>query len=82
LDNGIVPGSRWAYYPGGAVDGKVVDSDMAENWRFWAKWGSSCDIGFDASAFLEKQTQFDWLEGHLKDLPAEPWTVFPFDRGQ
>ncbi len=77
LDDGSVPLSRGAYYPGGAVDGKVVDSEMAKNWRFWAKWGSSCDIGFNANEFLEKRTQYDWLRGYLKDLPAEPWTIFP-----
>jgi len=80
LDDGSVPQSRWAYYPGGAVDGKAVDSDMAENWQFWARWGSSCDIGFDANDFLEKQSQYDWLDRHLKDLPAKPWTVFPLGR--
>ena len=77
LDDGSIPGSQGAYYPGGAVDGKVVDSDMAKNWQFWAKWGSSCDIGFDANEFLQKHTQYDWLEGYLKDLPAESWTIFP-----
>jgi len=77
LDDGSIPGSRGAYYPGGAIDGKVVDSNMAKNWRFWAKWGGSCDIGFDAKQFLEKHTQYDWLQGYLKDLPAEPWTIFP-----
>jgi len=77
LDDGSIPPSRGAYYPGGAVDGKVVDSNLAKNWQFWAKWGSSCDIGFNAKEFLEKHTQYDWLKGYLKDLPAEPWTIFP-----
>lgn len=80
LDDGSVPGSippfLAAYYPWGAVDGKVVDSDMAKNWQFWAKWGSSCDIGFNAKHFLEKHTQYDWLAGYLRDLPAQRWTIF------
>jgi hypothetical protein len=79
LDDGSIPGSRGAYYPGGAIDGKVVDSNLAKNWQFWARWGSSCDIGFDAKQFLEKHTQYDWLQGYLKDLPAKPWTVFPVE---
>jgi len=77
LDNGMVPGTMGAYLPGGAVDGKVVDSAMAENWQLWAKWGSSCDIGFNAKEFLEKHPQYEWQEGYLKDLPAQPWTIFP-----
>jgi len=77
LDNGMVPGTLGAYLPGGAVDGKVVDSNMAKNFKLWAKWGSSCDIGFNAKEFLDKHPQYEWLEGYLKDLPAEPWTIFP-----
>jgi hypothetical protein len=80
LDDGSVPGTRAAFYPAGAVDGKVVDSDMAKNWRMWAKWGSSCDIGFDAVSFLKKHPQYEWLEGYLRDFPAEPWTVFPSEQ--
>jgi len=82
LDDGSVPGSRGAYLPSGAIDGKVVDSDMAENWQFWAKWGSSCDIAFDAEEFLQRHTQYDWLEGYLVDLPAQPWTIFPVKEGE
>ena len=77
LDDGSVPGSRGAYRPAGAVDGKVVDSDMAGQWRLWAKWGSSCGIGLDAAKFLEEHPQYKWLEGYLKDLPAESWTILP-----
>jgi hypothetical protein len=70
-------GARSPYYPSGAIDGKVVDARMARNWQLWAKWGSSCDRNFVAWEFLEKHTQFDWMDGYLKDLPAQPWTVFP-----
>lgn len=77
LDDGIVPGSPGAYRPAGAVDGKVVDSDMARKWKLWARWGSSCDIGFDAEQFLAEHRQYEWLEGYLKDLPAKSWTVLP-----
>jgi hypothetical protein len=78
FDDGRITGSCWPpYYPGGAVDGKVMDSDMANRMRMWTKWGSSCDIRFNAQEFLEKHTQFDWLNGYLKDMPVEPWTVFP-----
>ena len=77
LDDGSVPGSRRAYWPGGAVDGKVVDSDMARDWQLWAKWGSSCDIVFDANEFLEKHPQYGWLKDCLGDLSAKPWMVFP-----
>jgi hypothetical protein len=86
LDDGRIPTVIWtgagAYYPAGALDGKVVNSEMAEKWQFWAKWGSSCDRDFRAEQFLERHTQYDWLKGYLKDLPAEPWTIFPKEKGQ
>jgi hypothetical protein len=77
LDDGRVPGAWAAYRPSGAFDGKVVSSDLAENWRLWAKWGSSCDLGFHAAEFLEQHPQYDWMKGYLPDLPPRPWTLFP-----
>ena len=78
LDDGRIPGGlRRAYYPVGAVDGKAVDAEMAKNWRIWAKWGCSCDRSFVAQEFLQRHTQYDWLQGYLRDLPAQPWTIFP-----
>jgi hypothetical protein len=83
LDDGRTPGVwHGAYYPAGALDGKVVDTEMVRNWQFWAKWGSSCDRDFNAEQFLEKHTQYDWLKGYLIDLPAEPWTIFPKEKTQ
>jgi hypothetical protein len=77
LDDGSVPASGGPYRPSGAIDGKVVDSRMARNWQFWAKWGSSCDRAFDANDFLAEHPQFNWLKGYLPDLPAQPWTILP-----
>lgn len=71
-------GDSWVkpYYPGGALDGKVVDAKMALAMTFWGKWGSSCNIPFDAEAFLKAHRQYDYLKGYLKSRPARPWTVF------
>jgi hypothetical protein len=64
------------FAPWGTIDGKVVDSKMAKQMSFVARWGSACGIPFDAKGYLEKHQQFDWMEGLLKDRPAEPWTSF------
>jgi hypothetical protein len=82
LDDGSVPGTQFSYAPAGAVDGKVIDSDMARNWRMWAKWGSSCNIGFDAASFLKRHPQYEWLEGHLESFPPKPWTVLPSEQSR
>jgi hypothetical protein len=76
-DDGGVPGSGPAYRPSGAFDGKVIDSDLAKNWRLWARWGRSCDLGFTATEFLQQHPQYDWMKGYLPDLPPRPWTLFP-----
>ena len=80
LDDGSVPASGGPYWPSGAIDGKVVDSKMAKDWQFWAKWGSSCDRNFDANNFLAEHPQFSRLKGYLPDLPAQPWTIFPANK--
>jgi hypothetical protein len=80
LDDGLVPAGQAAYRPSGACDGKVVDAEMAKNWHWWAKWGGSCALGFNAADFLQKHPQYDWLGGYLPDFPVKPWTIFPRER--
>jgi hypothetical protein len=64
------------FAPWGTIDGKVVDSKMAKQMSFIARWGSACGTPFDAKGYLEKHQQFDWMEGLIKDRPAQPWTSF------
>lgn len=64
------------YQPKGAVDGKVADSELALNMSFWARWGNSAGMPFDADQFLDQHIQYSYLRGYLKDRPAEPWTLF------
>jgi hypothetical protein len=64
------------FNPEATLDGKVIDSKMAKQMSFIARWGSSCGMPFDAKAFLEAHPQFDWMTGLIKDRPTQPWTVF------
>lgn len=82
LDDASVPGTSKAFRPSGAFDGKVVDSEMAKAWRFWAKWGGSCDLGFNAAEFIGKHPQYEWLKGYLPDLPPKPWTLVTPEQGR
>ena len=66
-----VPFDHW-----GTVDAKVVDTAMAKRMSFTARWGSACGRPFDAGKYLQDHPQFDWLEGLLKDRPAQPWVEF------
>jgi hypothetical protein len=64
------------FEPVGTLDGKVVDSKMAKQMSFVARWGAACGTPFDAKKFLEQHPQYDWMNGLLKDRPTQPWTVF------
>jgi len=64
------------YYPGGAIDAKVTDSEWASQMKFHAKFGHSCDIPFLAEPFLKAHPEYKWQEPYLKDFPSFPWTIF------
>lgn len=64
------------FRPSGVLDGKVVDSKMAKQMSFVARWGAACGTPFDAKFFLEQHPQYDWMSSLLKDRPTQPWTVF------
>ena len=69
-------GADIPYAPWGTLDGKVVDSKLAKQMSFVARWGSACGTPFSARAYLEKHQQFDWMTGLVKDRPAQPWATF------
>ncbi|MBP1678938.1 MAG: phospholipase [Bacteroidetes bacterium] len=62
------------FTPYGTVDAKVVDTKMAREMSFAARWGSGCGTPFDAAAFLKARPQFDWMEGILFSRKSYPWT--------
>lgn len=67
---------REPFRPHGAVDCKVMGSDLAEESVFWARWGNSSGMPFDAEKFLAEHIRWGYLEGYLKDTPSQPWTLF------
>ena len=64
------------FQPRGAVDGKVMDSDLARNMSFWARWGNSSGLAFDADKFFAEHIQWEHLKGYVKSRPSQPWTLF------
>jgi len=69
-------GSDIPFAPMGTIDAKVVDSKMAKEMSFAARWGSACGTAFAAQEFLTAHPQFDWMRGILKSRPSQPWTEF------
>jgi hypothetical protein len=68
--------TRIPFNPAGTIDAKVVDSTMARQMRFAARWGSADGTPFDAQKFLADHPQFDWMQGILQSRPAQPWVEF------
>lgn len=64
------------FYPGGAVQGKTMDSTMAEKMSFVARAGHPCGGDFLAKDFLKAHPEFAWQEPLLRDMKAGPWTTF------
>jgi hypothetical protein len=72
-----VPEWDWPpYYPGGAVTGKVADSDLAAKLSLVARAGHPCGDDFLAGPFLAAHPEYSYLKPILKDMKAGPWTQF------
>jgi len=65
--------------PGGAVTGKVMDSDMAAKLSFTGRAGHPCGENFIAAPFLAAHPEFAWQKPILHDMIAGPWTTFTAD---
>ncbi len=64
------------YYPGGAVTGKVTDSDLAAHLSLIARAGHPCGQDFIAAPFLAAHPEYGYLKPVLRDMKAGPWTTF------
>ena len=64
------------YYPGGAVQGKVMDATMAEEMSFYARMGHPCGMDFLVAPFLKAHPEFAREAPLLRDMKAGPWTLF------
>jgi hypothetical protein len=69
-------GKDGPFCPMGTLDAKVIDSKMAKNMSFVARWGSACGLPFDAKSFLDAHPQYIWMKDILKDRKSEQWTIF------
>jgi hypothetical protein len=68
--------------PGGAVTGKVMDSEMAAKLSFIGRAGHPCGESFLAAPFLAAHPEFAWQKSILHDMIAGPWTTFTANEKQ
>jgi hypothetical protein len=64
------------YYPGGTVQAKATNSQMAQALSFVARAGHPCGQSFWAKPFLKAHPQYSWQAPLLRDMIAGPWTTF------
>jgi Phospholipase B len=64
------------YKPTGAVEGKVIDSQMAQAMSFVARIGHPCGSNFKAQPFLDAHPEYRWQASVLLDMNAGPWTAY------
>ncbi len=64
------------YNPAGAVQGKVMDSRMAQSMTFVARIGHPCGTDFKAQQFLQQHPEYSWQSPAMIDMDAGPWTQF------
>jgi hypothetical protein len=64
------------YNPAGSVEGKVIDTNMAESMTFVAHTGHPCGTNFKAREFLQAHPEYNWQSNTLIDMDAGPWTQF------
>lgn len=71
------PEFSWApFSPAGSVQGKVTSTALVKEMKMWAHMGHPCGMDFIAAEFLKKHPEFAWQKPYLKDMKAQPWTLF------
>jgi hypothetical protein len=64
------------FNPTGSVEGKVIDTHMAETMSFVARIGHPCGKDFKAQAFLDAHPEYRWQSPILRDMDAGPWSQY------
>jgi hypothetical protein len=70
--------SSWwpPFAPAGAVQNKVTDAAMTAKMQFTVAAGHACGTPFRASEHLQAHPEFSDQKDLLRDMNAEPWTIF------
>ena len=63
------------FAPHGAIDGAVVDSNLAKEMKICMRFGNSCGIPFVAKDYFKKHIQWKVFEPYVFDRLTQPWTT-------
>ena len=65
-----------AFYPMGAVQGKVTTAALAAKMQLWAHMGHPCGQDFIGAPFYKAHPEYNWMSKYLTDMKSYPWTLF------
>lgn len=72
-----VPEWDWKpFFPGGTVQAKVTDAQMAAKMQMLVAYGHPCASDFIAEDFLKQHQEYGWMRGLLRDMRTREWTLF------
>ncbi|MDH4198628.1 MAG: phospholipase B family protein [Candidatus Aminicenantes bacterium] len=76
-----LPEFSWPpFFPGGSVQGKVTSAELAKEMKLWARLGHPCGQDFRTEEFFKEHPEYAWQGKFLKDMKAQPWTLFEATR--
>ena len=64
------------FQPRGAIDGSVLDANIAKKMGFYMRYGNSCGTPFIVEDFCKEHPQWAHLGPYMRDRPKQPWTLF------
>lgn len=79
IDEDALGCAEWslaAYYPMGAVQGKVTTADLAQHMQLWAHMGHPCGQDFIGATFYKAHPEYAWMNKYLVNMKSYPWTLF------
>ena len=72
-----VPEWDWKpFFPGGTVQAKVTDAQMAAKMQMLVAYGHPGASDFIAEDFLKQHQEYGWMRGLLRDMRTREWTLF------
>lgn len=71
----LEPNSKKPFFPRGAVDAKIINTELSKKMSFIGKWGSSCSRVFNVNNFIKEHSQYKNWEKYFVDYPNRKWTT-------
>lgn len=72
------PNGDYSNYPHGCTDLKVIDTQMAKQMKFQARFGPACGEEFNKNEFIKRYHKYSKFSPYLDNFPHQPITTIEF----